>query len=298
MADPKKPKPFSPEDLEKTIPAGPPGAKGRGPKPPDPKGAETETVGPAEREVNEALERLLAQVDSEMKGTVEREFQASPAAGAMPSGLPQHRHLFFTLASTRYALPLANVLEIGTIPEMTPVPNLPEWVAGVTNLRGEILSVVDIRAFLGIGRCERLKDNRLVVLRTMDDAMQCAILVDQVNGIHVIAPERVRPPKAPVEASLQPFVEGIHDDDGRLIVVVNMDRLLKAPRVVRFRVQAHAEAPVDIAAIGRFGIDEKAGPLFPHLDPRRRGRCAGDLQDPMTVFGQLGMDLGISKGAS
>lgn len=217
------------EDLEKTVPAERAYPRDAQERPPAAGVGGEEGLGAVEREVNQALERLLAQVDSEMRGAVERELTSSEELSGLATGLPQHRHLSFTLAATRYAVPLANVLEIGTIPEMTPVPNLPDWVVGVTNLRGEIFSVVDIRAFLKIGRCERLKENRMVVLRTMDDALRTAFLVDQINGILSIAPDQVHGPRAPLESTLQPFLEGIHNEKGRLVVVLSMDRLLKAP---------------------------------------------------------------------
>src|SRR5689334_2847182 len=71
-----------------------------------------------------------------------------------PSAQPQRRDdqqiLVFTLANKPYGVNIAHIREVVRDPIFTRVPGLPDWVAGVTNSHGEIMSVVDLATFLGI----------------------------------------------------------------------------------------------------------------------------------------------------
>src|SRR5436190_369995 len=80
------------------------------------------------------------------EGAVEGE-AAGDAEVESPSG---EQFLIFTAAGTDFAAPLANIVEVGDAPLVTPLPCVPDWVLGVSNVRGDILSVLDLRTFFGL----------------------------------------------------------------------------------------------------------------------------------------------------
>src|SRR5262249_36237275 len=60
----------------------------------------------------------------------------------------QEKYVVFSLSGTKYAVPMSHILEVCELEHFTPVPNVPEWVMGITNLRGDIASIVNTRALL------------------------------------------------------------------------------------------------------------------------------------------------------
>src|SRR4030095_6422769 len=81
-------------------------------------------------------------------------------------GNDEEQHVIFTLDGASYSLPIASVTEIGRPLAVTPLPNVPEWMVGVANLRGDIISVVDLRRFFGLGADEAPRGGRMLVVRS------------------------------------------------------------------------------------------------------------------------------------
>src|SRR5262249_35322755 len=93
------------------------------------------------------------------------------------------RYVLFTLAGRLYALSVLHVLEISRVPLVTPVPNVPSWVRGIVNVRGEILSIIDVRTFLGCEETHQGEEHRMLVVKTRGDEIMTSLVVDQVMGI-------------------------------------------------------------------------------------------------------------------
>src|SRR5881227_2340262 len=81
----------------------------------------------------------------------------------------------------RYAIAMSAIAEVGRVARMTRVPGVPPWVAGVSNWRGRILPVVDLRPLLGVPATDLRDDARLVV--TGDEAVSVGLLVEAVEGV-------------------------------------------------------------------------------------------------------------------
>ncbi|MCI5140935.1 MAG: hypothetical protein D3909_04245, partial [Candidatus Electrothrix sp. ATG1] len=74
------------------------------------------------------------------------------------------RHICFDLGDKHLAMPLSLVVEVGELENVRPLPFLPEWVYGVTNIRGEIVSVTDIALFFNIAERPQKKKNRTFIV--------------------------------------------------------------------------------------------------------------------------------------
>jgi purine-binding chemotaxis protein CheW len=92
----------------------------------------------------------------------------------------------FTLGDIRAAVPLVRAVEIGRHPRITPLPNLPGWLLGVGNVRGEIVSMVDLAAFLGVDRPRSAHRRRFIVVRNLE--MRVGLVVDRILGIRSLEP--------------------------------------------------------------------------------------------------------------
>jgi len=170
-----------------------------------------------------ALEEILAEIDAETA------VAASPVSPApiKPSGASgQGRYVLFSLATTEYAVPIESVSEIGRPLKVTWVPNVPDWVLGVANLRGDVLSIVDLAAFLNIQAPTQPTTGRMLVAHSQLADMAAGLIVDRVNGIRNLPGDQIIPPTAPIADRVAPYLRGVCEYEGHLLVVLDLDQLL------------------------------------------------------------------------
>src|SRR4029077_13058533 len=148
-------------------------------------------------ETPESLDALVAAIDHDVHQVYGQNTKSTVPLGPLDRQNQTERYVLFTLAGSRYAVPVPSILEIGRIPHITPVPNVPAWVRGVINLRGEILSVVDFRTFLGLEEAHHGEHSRMLVVKTARDEIMTSLIVDQVMGIAPLSKTRMETPAAP-----------------------------------------------------------------------------------------------------
>jgi purine-binding chemotaxis protein CheW len=143
-------------------------------------------AGMFEIDTADAAVEALSEATADAGGDAEAEADA----GADPEVLEDlEEFVAFSLGDTRCVIPIRNVMEIGRIPDAVPVPNAPPWLHGLGNLRSQVLSLIDLRAFLGIGRV-RPATGRMLVLRTDDEEVIAGLLVDHVHQIVSLSASR------------------------------------------------------------------------------------------------------------
>jgi purine-binding chemotaxis protein CheW len=119
--------------------------------------------------------------------------------------------VLFRLGSARYALPMAEVAEVGRWAPPTRVPGAPDWVAGLANWRGRVLPVLDLRRLLGAPTAPADTRTRLIVLTTR--GFSAGVLADSVDGVRDDLPEKVGPPPATLDAAAAALLGGTYLDD-------------------------------------------------------------------------------------
>jgi purine-binding chemotaxis protein CheW len=144
-----------------------------------------------------------------------------------------HRYVLLSIASANYAVPEAFVTELERVPKITPVPRVPAWVRGVTNLRGDILSVVDMRTFLGLDASSS-HSARMLVVRLLNEDFATGLVVDGVDRIVSVPPAQITPPESSLEGPLAPYLVGMCVIEERLVAVLDLDRLLRSPEIRQF----------------------------------------------------------------
>ena len=149
----------------------------------------------------------------------------------------------FSAAGTRYALAMGQVIEVGPVPPVTPLPRVPSWLLGVSNLRGDILAVLDFRRFLDQEPNPHRDLDRMLVLRTANGLLSAGLVVDRVHGVGSVAPDAVRPPAAPVDDPVHRFLQGVAEQDDKLLAILDAEKLLTSSELRPF---ASADTPSDI----------------------------------------------------
>jgi purine-binding chemotaxis protein CheW len=131
----------------------------------------------------------------------------------------------FQVGRETYGVPIASLHEIVRVPEITPVPDAPAHMEGVINLRGKIVSVIDLRKRLGQKDIAPSKRNRILVVE--HDGRLCGLMVDSASEVLKIPEEDIQPSTAVFQESGQNYVTGLGRFRGRLIVLLDMARLLE-----------------------------------------------------------------------
>jgi len=117
-----------------------------------------------------SLSELIAEIDRETGQLAfpENNLAAKSLEPAEISTNVHSQFILFALEKNIFALPLASASEIGHRPEITRLPNLPNWVLGISNVRGEIISLVDLKVFLGIPSSGGRGNNRFIIIHNQN----------------------------------------------------------------------------------------------------------------------------------
>ncbi len=132
--------------------------------------------------------------------------------------------LTFTLDREEFGIPVTQVREVIRVDGITRVPQVPAHVRGVTNLRGRILAVVEIRTRLGLTPGVVTPASRIVVVEVMGRAL--GLLVDRVSQVTKVPVDSVAPPPEEVVSAETDFLTGVARWDSRLIMLLDLDKVL------------------------------------------------------------------------
>ena len=135
----------------------------------------------------------------------------------------EHLATFF-LDREEYGVDVRQVQEIRRVSEITGVPRAPDFIRGVINLRGRILPVLDLKRKLGLGEVETGRATRIVVVRVGERLL--GLLVDGASQVLKVAVSRIEPPPEEVVEKGGDYIRGVAKLDDRLIILVDLGRLL------------------------------------------------------------------------
>ena len=99
------------------------------------------------------------------------------------SGTDSSRFVVFAVNDHQFGVPLSAVSEIGRYPKATQLPRTPAWLHGVANIRGQIISVTDLRELLNIAGGKQAVGEKIIVVHSSARDTSTAIVVDRVLGI-------------------------------------------------------------------------------------------------------------------
>jgi purine-binding chemotaxis protein CheW len=146
------------------------------------------------------------------------------------------QYLSFELGKELYCVDILKVSEIRGWQEPTLLPNAPEYIKGVINIRGDIVPVFDLRLKFGLGQIEYTKQTVIIVLKTytMKAEKSIGVVVDRVSDVFYFDPEAIR--EAPEStASLDAFaVKGLCNHGNQVVVLLDVDKVLDLTEIDRY----------------------------------------------------------------
>jgi purine-binding chemotaxis protein CheW len=134
------------------------------------------------------------------------------------------RYLEFNLANEHYMVDLLSVLEVISMPETTPIPNAPHFIKGIMNLRGQIVTIFDLRKKLGIPIEENNSEVAVMILKINDTQM--GVIVDSINRVLSAKKDRISESKEITGQINTKFISSIYRDDEKLIFQLNIQKLI------------------------------------------------------------------------
>ena len=176
------------------------------------------------------VDDLISAMDREVERSPfeEKTGDSTPLTAENP--LSRESCLVFSLAGVKFGIPIHQVVELDKLPRVTRVPNVPYWVRGVTNLRGEILSVLDLRLLMGMERHEHLDRGRILVVRIGEEST-AALVVDDVSGIARYVQDQLQPASADESPKIIPLLDGIYSTEDLSLKVLNVEKLMATPEL-------------------------------------------------------------------
>lgn len=139
--------------------------------------------------------------------------------------LAEDTRLFITfwLGGFLFALPVEEVVEINRSLDITPVPKAPSYVSGIINLRGQILTAIDLAQRIGLKR-ENEAHHNVIVGR---DGEPLSLLVEQIGDVLEIKVSQIEEPPEVIEGLDIQFVKNVSKLPERLLVILDVEKLLK-----------------------------------------------------------------------
>lgn len=136
----------------------------------------------------------------------------------------ENQLVVFDLANEHYGVDIAAVEGIIKMQAITNVPRAPQSVEGVTNLRGKVLPVIDLRKRFGLPPEEATKNTRIVVVEM--NGATVGMIVDGVSEVLRVSPDAVEPPSPIVATVDSAFIKGIAKVGERLVILLDLGKVL------------------------------------------------------------------------
>ncbi len=138
------------------------------------------------------------------------------------------KYLCFWLGEKRYAANILRIKEIMEHMEVTSIPMMPDFLCGVTNLRGKVVPVIDLGKRLGMDGVSIGRRTCIVIMEVSvhEASMDVGIMVDAVNQVADISPDQIEAAPSFGGNLSTEFIEGMGKVEDDFVVLLNIDRLL------------------------------------------------------------------------
>jgi purine-binding chemotaxis protein CheW len=137
----------------------------------------------------------------------------------------------FRIGNETFGVRIGSVREIVRVPEITAVPSAPDTIEGVINLRGKIIPVMDLRKRFGQVDVQPDKKNRILVVEL--EGKLVGLIVNAASEVLKIAPSEIEPPGNVFAEGESSYVTGVGKLKGRLIILLDIAKLLHRPEFKR-----------------------------------------------------------------
>lgn len=141
----------------------------------------------------------------------------------------EERYLQFGLGKENYAVFLLDVKEVIPVPQMTVLPNSPSYYNGIMNLRGQIISVLDLRKKLSIQPIKEKQEEAVIIIEI--DGIGIGLIVDSINKVlNVKSSEITEVPEISSQINSK-YIQGIYQTETSLTVLLDLENVLNLKEI-------------------------------------------------------------------
>ncbi|HKN18611.1 MAG TPA: chemotaxis protein CheW [Dissulfurispiraceae bacterium] len=143
------------------------------------------------------------------------------------------QYLTFKLDEEIFALDVAKVREILDFTDITKVPQTPDFMRGVINLRGSVVPVVDMRLKFGMSKSEKTVNTCIVVaeVTTEGETTVLGALADSVQEVIELEPAQIEPAPRIGTKLRTDFIRGMGKHDGRFVMILDIDKVFSSDEI-------------------------------------------------------------------
>lgn len=152
------------------------------------------------------------------------------------------QYLSFKLDEEEFALDISRVREVLDFTRITKVPQTPDFMKGVINLRGSVVPVVDLNMKFGIKDTEKTVNTRIIIgeIDIDGEATIIGALADSVHEVMELEPDKIEPaPKIGTRLNTE-FLKGMGKRDEEFVMILDIDRVFSADELDMFSQAGHA----------------------------------------------------------
>lgn len=144
-----------------------------------------------------------------------------------------NQYLTLTISDEQYAIPVTDIREVLTIPKITRIPRMPEYMRGVCNVRGSVVPVLDIKQKFGLGQTERTVETAVIIAEItyhrandQEETLYLGMLADTVRKVVTIEAEDIEPaPRIGIDIDTD-FIRGMGRLEGEFTTILDIEKVL------------------------------------------------------------------------
>ncbi|TDT68583.1 purine-binding chemotaxis protein CheW [Hypnocyclicus thermotrophus] len=130
----------------------------------------------------------------------------------------------FILDKNYYGVHILQVQEIIKMTEITQLPNTPDFIKGIVNLRGNIVPIMNLRKRFGLTEQKENENAKILILKL--EELQFGIIVDEISEVEKVSVSSIEAPPKIVSGVRGEFINGIAKTNDRLLILLNIEKIL------------------------------------------------------------------------
>jgi len=131
----------------------------------------------------------------------------------------------FYVGDALCGMDILKVQEINKLLEMTKVPQAPDYMMGILNLRGQIVTIIDLGQKLGLGKAELSNESRNIIVNAPGEHI--GLLVTRISDVVMADPDKIEPAPANMTGIQGGFFTGVYKTENKLIGILNVKEVLR-----------------------------------------------------------------------
>ncbi len=145
-------------------------------------------------------------------------------SGGQDESASQRQIVSFRLAKEEYGVDIMRVQEIILMGKVTRMPEVPDFIRGLINLRGHVIPIVDLRMRFGLQAGANSEETRIVVVNVGNRTI--GIVVDAVNEVLRIQADQIEPPPSSIGGIDQEYIRGLVKLESKLLILLDIENIL------------------------------------------------------------------------